>query len=168
MSLAQHRGVALRHQCQALLDEFQEWQSQSNPGNEDLREASLADLSRHRNPAEVPGTVRPPAPVSLEDSERLSGCVLFAQRTWAYFRDKFALRTVKVLRDTLKCTDEFAWECYRPARERALQAGQIREGQLKEPPLTFFSSDAAPLIRAPRDGLCGRRHHACGRRGVRL
>jgi hypothetical protein len=145
MNLSERRAMTLRHERDALLDEFRDWRGVSN-----ARRASLA--KHHSQIRRVTGVLERflvDAPVgrdAFEDTDRLLACLLFAQRTWAYFRGKFAQHTASVLQDTLKCTDEFAWECYAPARQRALQAGLIRAGQLKEPPLTFFSSAAAPFI----------------------
>ncbi|GAA3828165.1 hypothetical protein GCM10022226_56170 [Sphaerisporangium flaviroseum] len=54
-----------------------------------------------------------------------------------YFRSKLMLRFVPAFRDYLAMADQYAWECYLPARQRATVP--------REPPLTFFSPDTTPF-----------------------
>src|SRR5262249_36814252 len=58
-----------------------------------------------------------------------------------------ALRDVANLRNELRCADEFAWECYRPALECAIEANALPTKKVRrEPPLVFFSDDASPFV----------------------
>ncbi|MBO3752610.1 hypothetical protein J5X84_41720 [Streptosporangiaceae bacterium NEAU-GS5] len=56
-----------------------------------------------------------------------------------FFRAKLTLRMVDAFADYLAVADEFVWECYRPARDRA--AGAVP----KEPPLTFLGPATTPF-----------------------
>lgn len=72
--------------------------------------------------------------------------LLFAQRTWDYFRSKLTLRDRKEQRPMLRCADEFAWSCYRPAWEMARQVQTIAAHELKEPPLVDLTGSETPFV----------------------
>jgi hypothetical protein len=81
---------------------------------------------------------------------------------WDYFRSKLALRrSEERFEKYLAAADEFAWACYRPARDRALQArDKARKGRassplfppdkFKGPPLVFLNSGWSTFT-VPRD-----------------
>jgi hypothetical protein len=64
---------------------------------------------------------------------------------WGWFRSKLALRYVDWFSPYLVTADEFAWACYRPAQERAVERGLVRPEALREPPLLFFSELSTPF-----------------------
>lgn len=66
-------------------------------------------------------------------------------RMWEFFRSKFALRKIDAFRPYLAAVDEFAWACYKPARDEAEDAGVIAQDALKEPPLVYLSGGWSPF-----------------------
>jgi hypothetical protein len=144
MKLVERRAVELQHGIIALRSEFQDWRKQSNPHMP--LEKHHSQIVRITNVLEAFLNEISVGTGTYEDIERLLTCLMFAHRTWAYFKSKLALRSVKLFQDTLACMDEFAWECYQPVRQQALQAKEIGEGELKEPPLSYFSGEASPFV----------------------
>lgn len=137
-------SAELSRRKQALLDEFDLWRNQSNPH---------APLAKHntqlvRITTQLTRILNDLPDPATGDSARASATkgVQFVQSIWGYFQAKLALRTAKLLQNPLRCTDEYAWECYRLARNQALAAGKLDQGSLREPPLTFFSGAWAPFI----------------------
>lgn len=150
MNLVQQRGAELTYQKQVLRTELENWRERTQRGKKLEKhhtqvQAITAKLDDFLNRTPEPD---PAAPEPFKDYERISRSLIAAHRMWAYFRSKLALRDVDWLAADLKCADELAWECYRPARERAAAAGAIPPKGLKEPPLVFFSNDASPFAQA--------------------
>lgn len=150
MDLAQQRAVELRHQKSALQDELEEWRTRTKKGAKLEKHftqvlAITAKLDGFLAQIEEPD---PQAADPFVDYDMIHRLLLGGHRIWAYFRSKLALRDVDWLANDLKCADELAWECYRPAREKAAAAGKIVPSALKEPPLVFFSNDASPFAQA--------------------
>lgn len=79
-----------------------------------------------------------------------------AQRAWDFFREKLDLRLSPELKDALWTADTIAWDCHRPALDRAVQFGVIAADALREPPLTYLSAEYSPLTwvrgNRPNDG----------------
>ncbi len=153
MDLIKMERFQLQQQREALLAEFADWRDRTvtppGPGLRPPLEKHKTQIERITRQLEAFLT-QAPAPQAAGQATlaayRDSHIALsFAQRVWAYYREKFALREVAWLRDDLKCADEFAWHCYRPAVDAAKAAGTLAEGQLKEPPLVFFDSDGTPF-----------------------
>lgn len=150
MNLAQQRAAELRDLKQALRLEMADWHDRTQ--NVDKLKKHLSQVVAIKaklddflqKVAEPDETAAEP----LKDFERISRSLIGAHRVWAYFRSKLALREVDWLASDLRCADELAWECYRPARDKAEAAGSIPAGGLKEPPLVFFSNDASPFAQA--------------------
>jgi len=167
MDLAERSQLQLEHQQQMLFKEFSYWRNNSNPGTAYAKHHS--QIHRITNaiedflkslPSYAPNDKEP-----FEQSSFRSNGLLYANHIWAFFRSMFALRQIDnyaySLKRILDCADEFAWNCYEPARTRASQVGTIRPEDLKEPPLTFFASDAGPYIAQRKalfsvDGIKGR------------
>lgn len=158
MQLAERHRLQLAHEQQALIDEFTYWRNHTN-----------GDLpyAKHRSQIySITNTIEKflnalPQQVSASEEPfrqhqiRLDG-LLYASHIWAFFRSKFALRLIDHYeyspRAMLRCADEFAWNCYEPVRAAARQAQTLADDALKEPPLTFFASDAGPYM-AQRNAL---------------
>jgi len=150
MNLAQQRAAELSHQKQALRRELADWRGRTQRGQklEKHHTQVLAITAKLDGFLDQVAEPDPAAAEPFKDFERISRSLIGAHRVWAYFRSKLALRDVDWLAADLKCADELAWECYRPARERAAAAGAIPPEGLKEPPLVFFSNDASPFAQA--------------------
>jgi hypothetical protein len=152
MDLVQTRRSYLVRQRAALLSEFQAWRDRTvNPPTQNAR----PPLEKHKTQIEritrqlesfLADIPEPPAAGgnTLSTYRDIHAALFFAQRVWAYYREKFALRDVIWLANDLRCADELAWHCYKPAVDAAKAAGTLQEGQLKEPPLVFFDSDGTP------------------------
>lgn len=150
VDLAQQRAVELRHQKQALQDELVEWRGRTNKGQK-LQKHFTQVLAITAKLDGFLAEIQEPDPQAADPFAayaQIHRMLLGGHRIWAYFRSKLALRDVDWLADDLKCADELAWECYRPAREKAAAAGAIAPSALKEPPLVFFSNDASPFVQA--------------------
>jgi hypothetical protein len=152
MNLANQRVSELEHQKQGLLREFEYWRESSKPGGP--LEKHHTQIRRITARLEgLLGLIEIKQPQGdFEANEDAFRRLLGAQRIWDFFRSKLGMRAVTWLRDDLMCADEFAWECYRPARDRAIRAGTISLEAVKEPPLIFFTGDASPFAQA-RDTL---------------
>ena len=70
--------------------------------------------------------------------------VLEIHRLWDYYRAKLSLRYVPYFRPFLAAADDFAWECYEPARMQAVP--------VEAAPLVFLSDDFSPYTRVGQDG----------------
>ncbi len=150
MNLIQQRAVELGHQKQVLRDELGAWRDKTQRGEklEKHHTQVLAITAKLDGFLDLIAEPDPAAAEPFKDYETINRSLIGAHRVWAYFRSKLALRDVDWLVADLKCADELAWECYRPARERAAAAGSIPPEGLKEPPLVFFSNDASPFAQA--------------------
>lgn len=144
IDLEQRRSFDVRQQIKVLRAEFQTWRNESNPRTE--LEKHNTQLRRITAQLDEFLTELESDNGQQRTNEDLLRGLLFLNRIWAYFRDMFAMRAVSMLKDPLKCSDEFAWECYRPLWEQARAAGKVDVGRLKEPPLVFFTSSASPFI----------------------
>ncbi|MDX1418171.1 MAG: hypothetical protein R3293_28485, partial [Candidatus Promineifilaceae bacterium] len=82
-------------------------------------------------------------------TQELAYCkMLGIYRIWSYFRSKLNLRRDQQFEKLLRCADELAWDCYQPARAKALDSGFIELEALKEPPLVYFIGAASPEAQA--------------------
>lgn len=158
MNLVERSNIQLMHQQQALLKEFEYWRNNSNPGTAYAKHYSqirsiTGAIEKFLN--DLPHQMRITDELFEQHSVHAAG-LLYASHIWAFFRSKFALRLVGnhaySLKELLKCADEFAWNCYGPARDAAIQAETLHADDLKEPPLTFFANDAGPYM-AQRNAL---------------
>ncbi len=61
---------------------------------------------------------------------------------WDFFRSKLALRYVPWYQPLLAAADDLAWAAFQPMRDAA--AGHVL-GELREPPLVYFSRDVIPF-----------------------
>lgn len=82
----------------------------------------------------------------LAKAESWESAILAVHTIWDFFRAKLVLRQDENFRDVLAACDDFAWECYRPARERLGTA-------IKEPPLVFFSATWSPFALGREGGF---------------
>lgn len=149
-SLAHRRAAALRDQRQALRAEFAGWRGLTDAGQPfEKHHSQVVRITRQlENLLAAIGEPTGDSASAFLDNELICRRLLSAHRVWAYFRDKLALRDVTWLADDLSCADEFAYDCYTPLRDQALNAGEIAAGDLKEPPLVFFTTDASPYAQA--------------------
>jgi hypothetical protein len=81
----------------------------------------------------------------LDTWMEIEGMVLDAHQLWDFFRGKLALRYVGWLRPYLVAADELAWACYRPAQAAGTGPHHLAADEVREPPLTFFSSEGSPF-----------------------
>jgi hypothetical protein len=82
-----------------------------------------------------------PAGTDLDQRlQKIHLAILEVHRIWEYFRSKLIFRYVEWFASYLEAADEFAWACYKPARDHAA----VPE-KMKEPPLVYFNGGASPL-----------------------
>ena len=150
MKLAAQQAIGLRQQKLTLQREFADWRERTQEGKQLEKHCTqvLAITAKLEGFLDKIGEPDETAADAFEENHRIHRLLLGAHRIWAYFRSKLALRDVSWLADDLQCADELAWECYRPARVKAEAADSIAKGDLKEPPLVFFSNDASPFSQA--------------------
>ncbi len=149
MNLIQRQDALLRYERDGLLASFQTWRNitandsawQKHFTQVRRITALLEPLVAHAGNAAAEDDI-----AALNRHERQAKQLLFAQRTWDYFRSKLSLRDLKDLRPLLQCADEFAWSCYRPAWEAARQANEIDANDLKEPPLVYLTGSETPFV----------------------
>src|SRR5262249_44876942 len=143
MDLISRKGVEACRRLRAFDDEFGRWLTASKTGHEFQRHGSQIRalntmLKAFRD--SVDGLVNcdrgPAAKPELEASVEASRLALALFGIWDFFRVKLDQRRNASYAEPLRQADEFAWLCYRPARE----------GGLKEPPLVFFNSGTSPFI----------------------
>ena len=118
MDLAQQRAVELRQQKLALQEELAAWRARTEKGKK-LEKHYTQVLAITAKLDGLLARIPEPNPQAADPFvlyDRIHRLLLGAHRIWAYFRSKLALRDVDWLADDLKCADELAWECYRPAR----------------------------------------------------
>lgn len=156
MGLADLQRAELGDQIGALRAEFATWRGRAAPNGKFQKHHTQVE----RITRQLESFLDAIWPSGEEDGEAARAAqtfaglgeiqrrLLLAHRIWAYFRGKLALRDVEWLRDGLQVADELAWECYRPAREKAEASGTIAAGTMKEPPLVFFTSEASPFVQA--------------------
>ncbi|MFN2165214.1 MAG: hypothetical protein ACK2U9_03015, partial [Anaerolineae bacterium] len=150
MNLAQQQVIDLEQQRQTLMEEFVDWRQRAEAGkklekHQSQLTAITAQLEGFLNSIQPLDSQTPPPFTELDEVKRY---LLGAQRMWAYFRSKLALRYLEWLWDDLVCADELAWACYKPLLDKARQVGAIGQEALKEPPLIFFSGDSSPFAQA--------------------
>src|SRR6266542_445603 len=167
MDLVQRKSVDLQRKLSSIEEEFKTWQKLSERGKPfekhhtqirritDLLDSLLAKIRTGLKDLQD----RPAQVVALARACETN--ILELYRIWEYFRSKLALRRIDRFEQYLEAADEFAWACYRPARDRALQAREKgRKGQpasplfppdkFKGPPLVFLNSGWSPFT-VPRD-----------------
>lgn len=86
-----------------------------------------------------------------DQTQRAEFLILEIHRTWQYFRQKLSARQGPPFNEMLAALDEFVWDCYNPVIQLAIKPRQnppgppyIELGAVREPPLTFFSSNWSP------------------------
>lgn len=149
MNLIQRQDALLRYERDVLLANFQTWRNiTTNEGNWQKHFSQVRRITELLEPlaADAGNAAAEDDEVALKRQERQAKQLLFAQRTWDYFRSKLSLRDLKDHRPMLRCADEFAWSCYRPAWEAALQADKIDANDLKEPPLIYLTGSETPFV----------------------
>lgn len=149
MNLIQRQDALLRYERDGLLASFQTWRNIT--ANDSAWQKHFTQVRRITDLLEPLAADAGNAPAeddaaALMRQERQAKQLLFAQRTWDYFRSKLALRELKDHRPMLQCADEFAWSCYRPAWEAARQARMIDANDLKEPPLIYLTGSETPFV----------------------
>src|SRR5262249_12041095 len=70
---------------------------------------------------------------------------VLAQQFWDYFREKLELRFSPRFNDPLWVADTVAYDCYTSVLAGAVAAGIRHEGDFREPPLTYLSTETSPL-----------------------
>ena len=157
MDLVQRRAVELRHQKNALQQELAEWRGRTEKGKK-LEKHYTQVLAITAKLDGFLGKIQEPDPQAADPFvayDKIHRLLLGGHRIWAYFRSKLALRDVDWLADDLKCADELAWECYRPAREGGGR-GDHRPKRAQ--------GAAAGLFQQRRFAVCpGAQHHLCPR-----
>ncbi|GIF43529.1 hypothetical protein [Actinoplanes xinjiangensis] len=133
----------------ALRDEFAHWRAESAAG----KPLEKHHTQIHRITARLGVllellTAEPAAGDLLDHWQSIETSLLDVHHLWDFFRTKFASRYPPWLRDILIVGDELVWSCYEPAQRAAVQANQIEPEAVREPPLTFFSTDAGPVALA--------------------
>jgi hypothetical protein len=155
MDLATRRTTELEHQEQALRREFAYWRERTKDKGDWRIEKHKSQIEKITSVLEtfldLAQASELPGETIFARNERLFRQLLMAHRLWAYFRGKLALRFVPWLQPDLQCCDEFAWACYKPARDRAQRAGKVAPENLKEPPLLFFTGEATPYAAARQE-----------------
>lgn len=149
MNLIQRQDALLRLERKALLDNFESWGNiTTNVGEWQKHFTQVRRIKVLLRPlvAADEQAAAEDEGAALVRLERQARELRFAQRAWLYFRTKLELRESKERQPLLRCADEFAWSCYRPAWETARQAQTIAVNDLKEPPLIYFTADAAPFV----------------------
>ncbi len=149
MNLIQRQDALLRYERDMLLANFQTWRNiTTNDSAWQKHFSQVRRITAMLEPlaADAGNAAAEDDAATLNRQERQAKQLLFAQRTWDYFRSKLALRDLKDHRPMLQCADEFAWSCYRPAWEAARQADEIDANDLKEPPLVYLTGSATPFV----------------------
>ena len=150
MNLIQRQDALLRYERDALLANFESWRNITTNDS-----AWQKHYTQVRRITVLLATLvaKDGAAPAVEDEEQAlkrqaqqARELRFAQQAWAYFLTKLTLRDRKEQGLLLRCADEFAWSCYRPAWEAARQAQTIAANDLKEPPLIFFTGHESPFV----------------------
>lgn len=143
MNLVSLYGTELQHQMEMLRKEIAGWQKQSLPATLLRRHQTQLDriayiLTEFLNKAEQTGT--------MEENKLLEARLLFARRTFLHFTSKIGQRAIPMYTAQLECADAFAWQCYEPLRLQAEAAQEKKLGELKAPPLVYYSHAVGPVI----------------------
>jgi len=148
--LTDRRTAARRRKLASLETEFTEWEKDSADGTRPLRlhhsqiGRITGVLRKLRTEISDPGAATGASAKTLTDRE-VETTALELHRMWEFFRSKLAMRKVEWLQEYLNAMDDFAWACYKPARDAAGAAGTIDATTLKEPPLLFFGGGWSPF-----------------------
>ncbi len=149
MNLIQRQDALLRYERDVLLANFASWRNiTTNDSAWQKHFSQVRRITAMLEPlaADAGNAAAEDDAAALNRQERQAKQLLFAQRTWDYFRSKLSLRDLKDHRPMLQCADEFAWSCYRPAWEAARQANEIDANDLKEPPLVYLTGSETPFV----------------------
>ena len=145
--LTERRVAARERKLAGLEDEFKKWeQASSQNGQLRLHHSQIGRILAVLRPLSAQ-IAQPPAGRTarpLTDRE-IETVALELHRIWEFFRAKFAMRNVGWLKTYLDAVDDFAWACYKPARDAAEAAGTLQADALKEPPLLFFGGGWSPF-----------------------
>lgn len=148
--LTDRRVAARQRKLASLETEFQKWEAESADGSCPLRlhhsqiGRITGVLRKLRTEIADPQAATGAAAKTLTDRQ-VETTALELHRMWEFFRAKFAMRKVEWLRPYLNAVDDFAWACYKTARDAARDAGTISATAVKEPPLLFFGGGWSPF-----------------------
>jgi hypothetical protein len=148
--LTDRRLAARTRKLAGLEAEFVHWEQESDDKhplrlNHSQVGRITAVLRKLRGAIADPQNGGGPA-AALTDRE-IETTALELHRIWEFFRAKFAMRKVEWLQRYLDAVDDFAWACYKPARD---SASAVKAAALKEPPLVYFGGGWSPFA-MPRD-----------------
>jgi hypothetical protein len=150
MSLAERKEQELSCKLSSLEQELDGWMSLSKAGqpfekhHSQIRrirtqlQQTLTSLGKALNQHAKAGKL-------LAHCRQFEVMILELHRVWDFFRSKLAQRSVDLFKPYLAVADEFAWACYKPAREAVSESQQEK---LKQPPLVFFSPFSTPFTLA--------------------
>jgi hypothetical protein len=144
---ADRKRAELRAKLTGLEDEFAAWRRVSEPGEPMERNHSQvrALLDTLAVPVE---TVRGRIEDSSDDVRstwaRTERVLLSCHEIWDYFRQRLCLRRVDFFVPYLDLADDFAYACYRPAQVAGTGAHNVDPDEIREPPLTSFTTVSTP------------------------
>jgi hypothetical protein len=118
-----------------------------------LNDRISAALSSALEGTPVTGDRQAPFGGTVDELPALRRAVGTVHLLWDFFRDKLAQRDTAAYSRHLGVADDLAWSCYEPFLAAAKDAGTLTEGELKEPPLVFYSADRAPFAQARTKAL---------------
>ncbi len=145
-SSTQRKRVELLAKLENLIDELDKWLEVSRPN---------AALEKHHT--QIRRVERQLRSVGLRlqddirsadigpDWRRLERQTLDLYRVWDFFREKFALRFIPWLQPYLIMADEFAWACYQPIQQVAVEQQTVAAGSVREPPLVCLTAVSTPF-----------------------
>lgn len=145
-SWTDRKRLDLARRLTALDLELGEWRKRAEPGGRYRKHhyqiQRLTDQLLGFN-EKLKGDVAAGDPLAIGSSvERMS---LELHRIWEFFRSKLSQRSIDWYLDYLLAADELAWQCYKPARDRAVASKHVPLVQVTEPPLVFFNGASSPL-----------------------
>lgn len=147
---AKRKGIELRAKAASLRRELDYWRGLAAAGEPmEKHQSQIESICRLLQASIDAAYERIDAAERTDDaltewSAQLEQIILELHRIWGFFRAKLTLRHAEWYRTYLTIADEFAWNCYRPARDAAVEDGLIELRDVKAPPLVFFSGSASP------------------------
>lgn len=150
MTLAERKIIELKQKLRSLSLEFEMWRASSQ---------SLRPLEKHhtqirRITNQLDGyqeIIQEKLKTAAGNDDEVLGQaihlemqILELHRIWEFFRSKLVLRSVEWFNPYLVAADEFAWACYRVAKEKA-DPQYVAAAAIKEPPLVFFNGGWSPF-----------------------
>jgi hypothetical protein len=92
----------------------------------------------------------PPFDGTVDEIPDLRRGVGSVHLVWDFFRDKLSQRDTGAFADHLGAADDLAWACYEPFLRAATR---VTAGEVREPPLVFYSTDRTPFAQARTKSL---------------